>query len=414
MKESKYNKALKIKIISLTIYLLAIFVFEMIYRNYLFDKSLIWEKNFQESEYNSYDSFFRIITEFGAKITFLPMLLLVFYVFPLNKSYLFFSILLYANYLVNTFKMFYGSPRPSWIDSTLNKACDGGYGNPSGHSFCSMATYLSLWHICTDNKFFVTKRIFRSFLLLCTICLIAMIMTSRIYLGVHSINQILFGMSLGFALYYLFFHIISLQKLHGKAFFDLFASKKNNLLFFLLFSILIFIACFIYLHVETERDDSQWENILKYTCSSINTKLKSFKKEGLYSSLAIFALFGMHYGVTFIVFIARTKYTHKDDFINAWNKTSFSRQIFRLIIVIVFASPILLHFAMPIDSEFIAVMTLKYILPFYLVGFSLFGFSVFLSVIAKLSNPKIYELGTTHTHTQITELDNHFVMVDVV
>lgn len=108
-------------------------------------------------------------------------------------------------------KILYGDPRPYWLDNSIFIVCDGGYGNPSGHAYASTASYLTLAHILTDYDFFKRKYFgifLRIFVYLLFAGLIIAICLSRVYLGVHAINQILHGALLGFAMYFLFIHVL--------------------------------------------------------------------------------------------------------------------------------------------------------------------------------------------------------------
>ena len=64
------------------------------------------------------------------------------------ESFAFFSGAIKCIYLVNLLKIIYGNERPFWIERDLIKYnCDGGYGNPSGHSLMSSYIYLSYYYI---------------------------------------------------------------------------------------------------------------------------------------------------------------------------------------------------------------------------------------------------------------------------
>ena len=137
-----------IKCVFLVLYIILTFVIEVLYRESLFEKSLKIEKNYFDNQSTPTQiKFFKFITNFGTQGVLIPLLLLVFFLFPLNKSYTFLSVVVLASYFDNVLKIIYGSPRPFWKDKEIFRVCDGGYGNPSGHSFSSFSVYLSFWNI---------------------------------------------------------------------------------------------------------------------------------------------------------------------------------------------------------------------------------------------------------------------------
>ena len=132
------------------LYLRFIICIEKFYRELLFLKSIEIDNKLQDNSNPEVITFFKIITEFGNVGAIIPMIIIIFLFFPINKSYAFITVVTYSVYLDNVMKIIYGNPRPFWIDKNLAKGCDGGYGNPSGHSFSSSAIYLTLWYLITD------------------------------------------------------------------------------------------------------------------------------------------------------------------------------------------------------------------------------------------------------------------------
>ena len=94
------------------------------------------------------------------------------------------------------------------IDVHSEHAC--GYGNPSGHALSSSCLYLSFWYMLSDLISGLIKNnkklfnIVKYTILTVSLGIVYLIMTSRIYLGVHSINQIIFGFFIGVGIFLLF------------------------------------------------------------------------------------------------------------------------------------------------------------------------------------------------------------------
>lgn len=68
--------------------------------------------------------------------------------------------------------------------------CPTGFGNPSGHSFGIVALYEPLF-----SDFVGTGA--SNFFIFTWIIVVGLVMFSRLYLGVHSLDQIFFGALLG-------------------------------------------------------------------------------------------------------------------------------------------------------------------------------------------------------------------------
>ena len=123
-------------------------------------------------------------------------------------------------------KSVYVNSRPYWeiynekinnLDfSTKPTECDGEFGNPSGHALLS--TYLlCLWDLFLYSGFFNKiegkKKIFiKYFTLFLSIICIIFITYSRVNRQIHSFNQIFFGTILGLAVYFIFCHILEINK----------------------------------------------------------------------------------------------------------------------------------------------------------------------------------------------------------
>ena len=199
MNLSKYQK-----IILLIIYFILCITTNIFYRKSLYDLSLSFQRSFQE-KFNSQiiKLYFKIITHFGSQVFYIPVFIILFFFNPLNYFIYILSTLLIAIYFSNILKIIYHNPRPFWNDKKLFKdVCEGGFGNPSGHALGSISTYLGISHLLIKNKLFKENIKFQIGLFVFTIFFILNIMLSRIYIGVHSIDQIIYGGLLGLGFYY--------------------------------------------------------------------------------------------------------------------------------------------------------------------------------------------------------------------
>lgn len=215
-----------IKIVFLIVITLCSIGFEFLYRDHLFEKNLIWAEDMQSNWNESAKTFFDFITNLGTLPMFLPMFIIIYLWFPITKSYTFILNFAYSSFIMNMLKLIYSNPRPYWVKPSLMLSCSPGYGNPSGHAFDSLSVYLSIWHMITDLDFFKRHKSMKYLLLVLILVLVGAIVLSRIYLGVHSVNQIIYGITLGFCAYFLVFNVLEVDKTEPKEFF-LFFKKKN-------------------------------------------------------------------------------------------------------------------------------------------------------------------------------------------
>ena len=103
---------------------------------------------------------------------------------------------------MNVTKLYYHQARPFWASSDVKAfGCSTQYGNPSGHSLTSMGAALFLWLDYNQNAQNKEGQFYnmytRVFLFIVAITFGLSIGYSRLFLGVHSLNQLLFGWLLG-------------------------------------------------------------------------------------------------------------------------------------------------------------------------------------------------------------------------
>ena len=287
----------KIKLIIFIIYILLSLIFEQYYRKPLFQISLNFQKKINPKFTESSIKIFKLLSKFGTQNALIPLLIIILILFPLNISYTFCSIIILSSYYDNILKILYGSPRPFWIYPSIKKTCDGGYGNPSGHSFSSFSVYLSLWNIITDLSYFNMRSYLKIFLLFVFILFSFLICLSRIFLSIHSFNQILFGIILGIGIYFYYFHIFELHKFSGKEFFQYINGTYENIIHTLKFIIYFIILLFLYLFKENNW--KEYYNIINKECSHLY-EYRKFNNDGFFIGSVLFLLIGAHYGLYFL------------------------------------------------------------------------------------------------------------------
>ena len=120
-------------------------------------------------------------------------------------------------FFINFMKTAYHQARPFWDNIEItNYGCTTQFGNPSGHSITSMGAALMVWldyNYCCKTKRIPETSIWsqlwmRRLMLFVALTYALSVAWSRIVTGMHSFNQILFGMSIGAWLAFTFFGII--------------------------------------------------------------------------------------------------------------------------------------------------------------------------------------------------------------
>lgn len=96
---------------------------------------------------------------------------------------------------MNIMKLSYADPRPYWVgQDVMAFKCSSSFGNPSGHSETSMAMAMTLWLDYAQTN---ANKFQKGALLVLAVFFSFSIGYSRFILGVHSLDQIIYGLLLG-------------------------------------------------------------------------------------------------------------------------------------------------------------------------------------------------------------------------
>ena len=203
--------------------LFILIIVEIIYKEALFKYSLTYEQNLQNSLSKFSLKFFEIISFTGNGFFIAIGLILIFCYFSLIKTIFICSGLILIVYLHDLMKLIYSDPRPFWIKTILfQDKCETSYGNPSGHSLVSFFSYLSFsYYLCQIDKI-KSNNTYKLSIYLIAIFISALTAFSRLALGVHSIDQVLYGSFLGifaFLIFAFMFKIYDMPLIHYIKFF---------------------------------------------------------------------------------------------------------------------------------------------------------------------------------------------------
>ena len=350
------SNSLCVKIFLVHAIFLTFIILDIFFKDKLFDTNSSIILSIQSKSNHAFDIIFLICCNLMNPIT-ITILCIIYYSVTINKinALVFLIYLIFISYLTSLLKMGYHDPRPYWTDSQIKaKECYMEYGNPSGHAL--MASFLigSLWYetflklkskrnnssdsnsnndnntnnnqdfeecmipinnqqmslkLQKSQKRKLRRKRFFIFLSIFLAIIFILICFGRIYLGMHSYDQVLLGMVYGF--YFLFIYNLIVQK--SLVTFILFilrknmkARKKNEgwcnfaILFkvFMIYIILLSIPIFV-LEVYKSQTNNQvnWQKNIEIFCT-IENKIDAFSDRCFIETGIIGFVFGILFGVT--------------------------------------------------------------------------------------------------------------------
>lgn len=381
-----------IKIIIAFIYFSIVIGTEVAYRNSLFKKSVTIEEDITRNFSSSSIKFFEIISEIGtAKVT-LCCFGLIFIFLPLNSSFIIISAIIYSSFFTNFMKIIYQSPRPIWKSDFLTNSCNNGFGNPSGHSFTSSVLYLSMAHILTNFQFFYKTKAriaCRVLIFVFFIIIICLVLFSRVVLGAHSINQVIYGGLLGSGTYFVLLFIFGFHKYTANDFYT-YASSIKNLFISLAIHLLLFVADLLVYLLSPDINVTEYEEALKRKNCSIKKQYETYIHDGFYQSLSIFGLIGTHLGMYLLFNIMDKKYSGISEHIINFNQNSTVSHFFcRLGIILLSGIGIVLYFVIPGTWNIAIIFIFKGALGFFLGLFGLYFIGIYLCIYLNIANQNI-------------------------
>ena len=290
-----FLKNMKINILLIIIFIF-LFILEFFFRKPLFDFSKSFEKKWQEKSSNSTISFFKIITKVGGEYLMGAPIAFVLCFFQIIKSSFFIAGLIFVLHFHSLMKIWYGNKRPFWEDVTLFKGiCDGGFGNPSGHSISSVYLYTTLFVYLIQTKMIEKKIIIKILLFIFFSTFVLLVILSRLILGIHSINQVIYGAVLGLFTSLLVVQILKLHKMPILFYKRLF---KEKIVVFCISSILLILEILSILSsisFNINFDYDYYDKILEQLCEEL-PKYRKFNLDGLFGAFVVLALLGMYLG----------------------------------------------------------------------------------------------------------------------
>lgn len=411
-----FFKNIKINILIMVLFII-FFVIEFWIRQPLFDYSIEFEKNWQDKSLNSTITFFKIITKVGGEYLMALPVAYVICFYPIIKSSFYIAGLIFVLHFHSLMKIWYGNTRPFWEDNSLFKGiCDGGFGNPSGHSISSIYLYMTLFFYIRESKALEKRYVCQLILLLFLLTFAILIILSRLILGIHSINQVIYGSVLGLFVTLLIVYIFKLHQMPINFYKRLF---KEKILIFCISGILIILELFSIISAvsfNTNFEEGKYGEILSNLCKNL-PKYRRFNLDGLFGSFVILALLGMYLGQVIFWYLIDNYYKNRkennhsekidfllnsesnsfenedfedknkneiiDELVNNWNENrtfifcTIGKGLKILFIMINCCSPLILFFAVSRDSNIVLIFIFKFGIPFFFVLFFIFSFGFY-------------------------------------
>lgn len=300
----------------------------------------------------------KLLSFFFSYIAFFSIFAYVFLIFTISKNpessftlILGFSLFLYLQAIL---KLLYKDPRPVFLSEKLNGdycVCD--YGKPSGHSMSSVGMLLLIYSEIGAE--FKPRKFVRFFLKVFFSSLVFMIVFSRVYLGVHSLNQIFLGFVLGIVVFYFLkrFRDVILKYLIWPIFYKERFRNKNAISF--LFFIMIFMNYILFVtwaYVFTNYEYPDMAFIKFKNCSEcyflVENVSQNFSTKSLKEALA----FNLYFGMLFGIFLSKTKNFKYKGLMADGSKRKY---FVRLIVLLIFCGFIAFAYFPKINFNLLAI-----------------------------------------------------------
>lgn len=359
------------------------------------------------------------------------VLLFIYNYYSISTVFVLLASTLIAVFCGGTLKLVYLSPRPFMDDAAIYPlSCEGGFGNPSNHATCATCFYLTLYELTINNSerlLPASKLKLKQFMILLITC----ICVSRIFLGVHSINQVLLGCCVGFAVYYILFRILQLQ-------------RNNNIqqaIMCIIYNGGRFITCVVVVVViaiafipavallDVSYVQWKWNEQLEMKCKGLPSA-KRFEYESYTCIMCLTVLISAYMGIAYeyyytfegdvakwmrynfdsnndnnddngidISLLMNDNDNDNNNSITRWNKTNESNvNIKRLCVIITCCGVLMLpHVLISYEHSYYVIIAFKILLPLYIITFLMFSFMKTLCRLCSCTNVHLFTLPSKPT-----------------
>ena len=328
---------------------------DFLFSERLFYWSANFSKNLQKNDPSlSTKNFFKIMAQIGHAPA-ISAILAVLLIFTPNllHTMTFFAYFAFSTYLISILKLSFSKPRPYWVNpEVIGIDCEFGFGHPSGHASMPLIFFFFLYKYFIFDKF--QNLLIKIIGFALYIFLYSSIFFSRLFLGVHGLNQVLMGFFIGLALlisYYSFFKS-EFENIFVKIDQNRIDVQKNRKNFIILLSLLIMFGFIIPLSIFAYIDSSliiKEEWIVNINQNCVYKFSKGFQNKGLSGGALAITVFGFLIGITLKK--PESKISSENNLKMFTNSNRFLKEIGRIFIVIVIALPGLSLFFIPNNNN---------------------------------------------------------------
>jgi hypothetical protein len=206
----------------------------------------------------------------------------------------------------------------------------------------------------------------------------------------HSFNLCFAGIYIGYFLYNILFKFIGIHILESKEFLKIFKKRSSSL--FLLFFYIVSLIIEVLLYFSYSKDFNFTEIIKK---EDELTK-KIFNNDALINGMCIFILIGTHFGLEKLeIYIKNNNYYENN---KCYYVLNFNKNIIFHNKIIIFQVLILSNFIWILhilinenETPFGIILCLKYILPYFMVGYVCYYYGIIISMKMGVCNINIYK-----------------------
>jgi hypothetical protein len=278
-------------------------------------------------------------------------------------------------------------PRPFWLSDEITAIeCESGYGYPSNHVLTTVPTFLIFFEIMY-YRFELDKTVNKKFyywlgaLTIGFLCIL--IGLSRLVMGVHSLDQIIFGLVMGFAFYFFFLDIIDFDLKNPAPFFKILYQDYGFYKMVFIYS-WVYIIFFLNSVAIGDNYESVWTDRMLVNCGHIPYLTPFFK---CFTDVCdFFMLTGITIGLVYESKMGGTNnldeyvneyIAHKDHKrIGNWNDTDFITSFLRSVIAFIecyFLVSIFGFISSFFDHGLVSHMLFVKVIPLTAIGFIMFG-----------------------------------------
>eukprot|EP00347_Sterkiella_histriomuscorum_P008639 403344328 len=363
--------------------ILAMLLLELIQRTIFQKASIESIKNLQENDSKSTIGFFRFIHYLGDARCYYVLVMLFFNLYSRQTSFYFAFVISFCVYVECFLKLVLRAGRPFMKSLKIFPfVCELSFGNPSGEAMMSIAFLITLALYISSRLKEQTEEMTRNQQIsigvasLFSIMMIILFCLQGSYNGNNTIDEIIFGMELG-VLIGCFSHVYIRQMLdkHLKDLMDGMFNQRHRLVVMgasLIMLVLFTVITICYLAAASDFvPETLWLQYISMKCPVSKQLTELAFHDASYVEFGLFFyLYGAYLGI--VIDSKEYKGSHKFQ-----NQTELKKTLLRLFLSILIIVPlyVLPLFLIKSSKYVLLILVIKYAVPSFLMGFTLYGYS---------------------------------------